>query len=77
MKHTPIPEQLWGSGSSDECGMIHIDHLPCDLARLFKAAPKLADACRDLLQEAEHSPGPPHSHVCLEAARAALALLEE
>ncbi len=95
MEHTPIPEQLWGSdvtqvaavtccetapSGGEWTGAVTVEYLPADLDRLFRTAPKLADALRKMVHAHEmHSP----SQLCTacqaayDEARAALAELEE
>ena len=52
MKHSPIPEKLWGSKSKkrgDDSAIF--TRLPSDLDRLFRAAPTMEDALRAAIVE--------------------------
>ena len=86
MKHSPMPKQLCSWRENNEGGFA--EPLPRDLERLFRASPRLADACRPFARDRVPSLGGPKPHgdgnayvaVTLEehaTLRNALALLED
>jgi len=83
MEHSPIPNQLcsWNPEGA------HAEPLEHDLDRLFRASPKLADACKALLEVAREGRrviepsmagyGVRHFDDAIRQGDAALALLED